>query len=144
MAIGELIETCTEVFLSHENEILDGKFDSALTDICKYKDSLKRISDISVQKIYRAHHVVEIEASGHQILPGLMEEFVKAGEHLMKIKPSRKYENLKLLLPSEVTQSIQSHPENYYLMLREIIDFISGLTDKHALSLYRKIKGISL
>jgi dGTPase len=144
MAIGELIETCTEVFLSHENEILDGKFDSALTDICKYKDSLKRISDISVQKIYRAHHVVEIEASGHQILPGLMEEFVKAGEHLMKNKPSRKYENLKLLLPSEVTQSIKSHPEKYYLMLREIIDFISGLTDKHALSLYRKIKGISL
>jgi dGTPase len=28
-------------------------------------------------------------------------------------------------------------------MLRSVIDFISGLTDRHALSLYRKIKGIS-
>jgi dGTPase len=62
----------------------------------------------------------------------------------MKRLPSRKYENLTLLLPSEVVHSIQRHPDNYYLMLREIIDFISGLTDKHALSLYRKIKGISL
>jgi dGTPase len=29
-------------------------------------------------------------------------------------------------------------------MLREVLDFVSGLTDKHALSLYRKIKGISI
>jgi dGTPase len=31
-----------------------------------------------------------------------------------------------------------------YGMLRIILDFVSGLTDRHALSLYRRIKGISL
>jgi dGTPase len=144
MAIGELIDTCTDVFLSHESDILEGKFDSSLTDLCKFTESLNRISTVSIQKIYRAPHVVEIEASGHQILPGLMEEFVKAGEYMMKNKPSRKYENLRLMFPYEVLNGIQSNPENYYFMLRQIVDFVSGLTDKHALSLYRKLKGISL
>ena len=144
MAIGELIDTCTEVFLSHESDILSGKFDTALTDLCKFKDALHHISEVSVSKIYRAHHVVEIEASGHQILPGLLEEFVKAGEYRLKKQRSRKFENLQLLLPPEVLHAIDNNPDDHYAMLRLIIDFVSGLTDKHALSLYRRIKGISL
>lgn len=144
MSIGVLIDSCTEIFLSHEAEILDAKFDHALTDLCEFKDALKLISDVSVKKIYRARHVVEIEASGHQILPGLLEEFCKTGEHLMLNRKSRKYDNLLLLLPEEVVAAIGRHPGNTYLMLRQIVDFVSGLTDKHALSLYRKIKGISL
>lgn len=144
MAIGELIDASTEIFLTHERDILQGKFDHAITDLCVFKGSLKQITDISIQKIYRARHVVEIEASGHQILPGLLEEFCQAGEHLLSKKPSRKYENLVLLLPEEVIAAIQKKPDNHYLMLRHIVDFVSGLTDKHALSLYRKIKGISL
>ena len=88
--------------------------------------------------------MVEIEASGHQILPGLLEEFTAAGYHLIHNIPSRKYTNLRLLLPAEIASSIAAKPGDVYHMLRHVIDFISGLTDRHALSLYRKIKGISL
>jgi dGTPase len=144
MAIGELIDASTEIFLSRESEILDGNFDQSLTDLCVFKEALEQITDVSVRKIYRARHVVEIEASGHQILPGLLEEFCRTGEHLLTGKASRKYDNLVLLLPEEVVNSIKKNPGNTYQMLRHIVDFVSGLTDKHALSLYRKIKGISL
>lgn len=57
---------------------------------------------------------------------------------------SRKYQNLNLLLPEEIHEAIVLAPNDHYGMLRHTIDFISGLTDRHALSLYRKIKGISL
>lgn len=144
MAIGELIENTTEIFLSNEAEILKGSFDHALTELCDFKDALKKISEVSIEKIYRARHVVEIEASGHQILPGLLEDFIQAGVHLAEKKNSRKYENLVMLLPPETVSLIKIKPEDTYLMLRSVIDFISGLTDRHALSLYRKIKGISL
>ena len=144
MAIGELVDACTEIFLSNEGALLNGSFDDALTDLCIYRDALKKITEVSVGKIYHAKHVVEIEASGHQILPGLIEEFAQTGLHLMRAKASRKYNNLRLLLPPEIALSIKSKPDDPYHMLRNIIDFISGLTDRHALSLYRKIKGISL
>lgn len=142
LTIKKLVDECTDGFLSHESEILTGTFDVALTDQCKSKKALEEISKISVEKIYRARHVVEIEASGHEVLPGLLEEFTQAGNYLMEKFNSRKYQNLVLLLPVEIRQLITEQPGNYYNMIRLVVDFVSGLTDRHALSLYRKIKGI--
>jgi dGTPase len=144
MAISELIEACTKIFLDHENQLLEGKFDEALTDLCSFKEALRKISEVSVKKIYRASNVVEIEASGHEVLPGLLHEFTQASVHLAQNIKSKKYQNLALLFPEETRTAICQQESNTYLTLRQTIDFISGLTDRHALSLYRKIKGISL
>ena len=144
LAIGDLMDECSSLFLEKETDILSGKFDQALADHCPSKDALKEIINVSRSKIYQARQVVEIEAAGHEVLPGLLEEFTKAGNYLMQNTKSRKYQNLQLLLPKEVQLDISVQPENVYLMLRNVIDFVSGLTDRHALSLYRKIKGISV
>jgi dGTPase len=143
LAIHDLAEQCSALFLDREREILDGKFDIALADCCDSKNELKKIIEVSREKIYRSRHVVEIEASGHEILPGLLEEFVRAGMHLQKPRSSRKYDNLVMLLPLDIVSAIRSDVSNTYQMLRWITDFVSGLTDKHALSLYQKIKGIA-
>jgi dGTPase len=144
MAIGKLINDAVDVFLQNETEILLGSFDQALTDLGSYKNELKAIIDISITKIYRARHVIEIEAAGFEVLPGFLEEFIKAAEHLVKKNQSSKYANLARLLPGETTAVIQSNPENTYLHFREIIDFVSGMTDTHAISLYRKIRGYEI
>jgi dGTPase len=143
LAIKKLVDACADVFLTHEQQILEGTFDKALADECIFKQALSEISSISVQKIYRARHVVEIEASGHEVLPGLMQEFTEAGAQLMRNTQSKKYQNLLLLLPEEIRLNIQQQPENHYSMLRNVVDFVSGLTDRYALILYRKIKGMS-
>lgn len=142
LTIGELIEATTEVFLDNEKGILDGSFDQALTDLCKFKDALGVINRVSIEKIYRTHTVVEIEASGHEVLPGLLHEFVAAGLELKNPAASKKNKNLALLFPEEIRAVIRDS-SNQYVVLRNVIDFISGLTDRHALGLYRKIKGIS-
>ncbi len=144
LTIKKLVDECTSVFLDNEQQILEGIFDKALADQCSFKNALEEICKISVEKIYRARHVVEIEASGHEVLPGLLEEFTQAGTHLLHHLKSRKYQNLVLLLPEEIRASILQKKDSTYNMLRCIVDFVSGLTDRHALSLYRKIKGISL
>ncbi len=144
MAIGKLINDAVDVFLQNETEILSGSFDHALTDLGSYKNELNAIIDISITKIYRARHVVEIEAAGFEVLPGLLEEFIKAAEHLVKKNQSSKYANLARLLPDETKTVIQASPDNTYLHFREIIDFVSGMTDTHAISLYRKIKGFEI
>ncbi|HYF70392.1 MAG TPA: dNTP triphosphohydrolase [Ohtaekwangia sp.] len=149
LTINKLVDECTKVFLEHESKILAGSFDQALTDLCDSKDVLSQISKTSVELIYRARHVVEIEASGHEVLPGLLHEFIQAGELLIQTRNAvkqtvpRKYQNIALLFPIETRIAIEKAGATYE-MLRLVLDFISGLTDKHALSLYRKIKGISL
>jgi dGTPase len=78
------------------------------------------------------------------VLPGLLEEFVTTGQSLQGARTSRKYENLQLMLPQEIRWELSQHGENTYAMLRLIVDFVSGLTDRHALSLFRKLKGFSV
>jgi len=144
MAIGKLIDECVIVFLENEAEILSNNYDQALAVHCKSAAALNEISNISIEKIYRAKHVVEIESAGYEVLPGLLEEFTKAGKFYIEGSLSKKYENLMRLLPSEIKAGVDESPESHYGMLRNIIDFVSSLTDRHAISLYRKIKGISL
>ncbi|MEZ4973277.1 MAG: deoxyguanosinetriphosphate triphosphohydrolase [Cyclobacteriaceae bacterium] len=144
LAIGKLIDECANVFVENESDILDSKFDQALTDHCMSAVALNEISKISIEKIYRARHVVEIESAGYEVLPGLMEEFSQAGRVHLDGNASKKFQNLMRLLPPEVRASIDQCDGSHYLMLRNMIDFISGMTDRHAISTYRKIKGIAL
>ena len=143
MTIGVLIESVTQVFLDQEAFILNGSMDEALTDQCVYKDALRAISTTSVSRIYQSRQVVEIEAAGHEVLPGLLNEFTTAALRLMNGVRSRKFQNLALLFPEEIRHAMERDPSDRYRTFRLVVDFISGMTDRHALSLYRKIKGIS-
>lgn len=143
MAINSLTEDCCQVFLDNEPAILSGTFDSALTDAGSFADSLKMISEVSINKIYRARPVMEIEAAGFEALPGLMEEFTRAALQLVRENQPRKSATVARLMPVEFVQTMeQTH--DIYQILRHVTDLVSGLTDRHALALYRKIKGISL
>lgn len=143
LAIGDLTAECAEIFLDNEQAILNGSFDASLVEFCSRRQALKEIIRISVEKIYKSRNVVEIEAAGHEVLPGILEEFVATGVSMMQGSTSRKYRNLQLLLPVHAVTAISDRPGDTYHMLRQVVDFVSGLTDKHALSLFRKIKGIA-
>ncbi|HCZ37014.1 MAG TPA: dGTPase, partial [Cytophagales bacterium] len=143
LAIGDLMGECASLFLDSEQQILEGKFNYALADLCPSKDALKNIIAISVEKIYRARQVVEIEAAGHQVLPGLLEEFLNAGIHMLENKKSRKYDNLALLLPEDILLNVKQAPD-HYTMTRYIVDFVSGLTDRYAIGLYKRINGMGV
>jgi dGTPase len=120
-------------------KFINGTFNQALADLCPSKQALKDIIRISVEKIYRSRNVVEIEASGHRVLPGLMEEFFTAGIYLYENTKSRKYENLALLFPEDILLNIKQAAD-HYSAARYVVDFVSGLTDRYAISLYKKIK----
>jgi dGTPase len=142
ITISVITEDCTHVFLDNEKLILNGQFDTALTEAGKFSKELETIGDISINKIYQSRAVTEIEAAGFEALPGLMEDFIMASLNLKFKDRPRKYSTIARLIPIEISVPIESSPDPY-TMLRLVIDLVSGLTDKHALSLFRQIKGIS-
>ena len=144
MTIGELIRDCASLFSDVEVQILNGAFDGALTDSGNYAAALDNIRKVSVEKIYRARHVTEIEAAGFQILPGLMEIFAEAALDKISGKNSGSSKIVFRLLPEDIRSEINQQQSDVYLVLRAVIDFVSGLTDRHAVALYRKLKGISI
>lgn len=145
LAIGELIRETVEVFANYEESMCKGNFDKALTDIIPSSKALKAITEISVQKIYRSKVVLEKEAAGFQVLEGLLEVFSNALYHQF-YDPERfsgQDRSILHLLPQDFPLKGWGAEVNPYLLLRSLVDFIAGMTDKYALNLYRRVKGIS-
>ena len=143
LAIGKLIEQTTDVFLEHERQMLEGSFEQSLTDLVPSRQVLSAIKKRSVEKIYRSQPVLETEIAGFEVLAGLLDAFVKAGfyQQFAHEKFSARHNSALRLLPEQYRP--QSGLSVYELVMN-CLDYVSGLTDRHAVSLYRKIRGSAL
>ncbi|MCG8308043.1 MAG: deoxyguanosinetriphosphate triphosphohydrolase [Cytophagales bacterium] len=145
MTIQELINQCVEKFMELEGELLDGKFDQALTDCIPASGVLKKIQTLSIRKIYKSNPVIEREVAGFEVLNGLLETFLPAvlSHKKTRQKQSWHYSSLMRLFPEELMDEIENSSGVYEALL-VMQDFVSGMTDSYALSVYRNIKGISM
>ncbi|SDA37599.1 dGTPase [Algoriphagus alkaliphilus] len=145
MAIGQLIRESVEVFVLYEEGMRKGNFDKALTDIIPSAKALAAISTASVKSIYRSKVVLEKEAAGFQVLEGLLSVFSQALYHQFYSPElfSGQDKSILRLLPEDFPLKGWGAEVNPYPLLRNLVDFISGMTDKYALNLYRRVKGIS-
>ena len=105
---------------------------------------LELIKTISIEKIYRNQIVVEREAAGYEVLGGLLDIFIEAANDLSDGKISNRNRTILNLLPIEFRIPTSEVQFEVYDRLQMIIDFVSGMTDSFAVSLFRKLKGISL
>jgi len=143
LTIGKLIQESADLFLSKEKEILTADYDRSLTDDIPSAKTLEEVVNISIEKIYRSRLVMETEAAGFEVMPGLMEVFTDAIIETSRDNKRKKFKSILRLLPSEIHHELSVSKNSIYNQLMVCVDFVSGLTDTHAISLFRKIKGIS-
>jgi dGTPase len=137
-AIGNLIQAAVAVFKQHYDAIMAGRFEQDLVSHCKFAADLKRISAASRTQIYATPAVLQIEAAGYDILGGLLNKIVPP---LLSPEAGRSNAHKKILqiLPKQFTTG--STP---YQRLLAATDFISGMTDSYALTLFRRLHGMEL
>ena len=136
--IGALIDECANVFMQHEEEILNGTFNAPLIKhACgRLREAYKHCSDVAVQKIYRSRDVLDIELAGFRIINTLIELMIDAVTN-----PGKAYSRL---LIDRVSSQYDMHAPTLYGKIQAVFDYLSGMTDVFALDLYRKINGNSL
>lgn len=136
--IGKLENLCVEVFVNHEEEILNGTFSGGLIDRIPTRqlNAYRRCQEVSARKIYCSKPVLDIELSGFKIMETLMEEMTNAA-----VNPDKFYSQ-QLIRRVSSQYDIQS--PDLETRILAVIDYISGMTDIYALDIYQKIKGISL
>ena len=146
LAISQLIKECVQLFNEKEEEILQGKFDQALTDCIPSAEALAAITQLSIEKIYRSRQVLEREAGGFEVIGSLMKALTMSSYHKLFDKDhfTPKENAVFRLLPVSVQSRLNRKSDSIYEMLMIIMDFISSLTDSHAIKLYRIIYGYSL
>ncbi|MEH6304651.1 deoxyguanosinetriphosphate triphosphohydrolase [Olivibacter sp. CPCC 100613] len=136
-AISTLIQECSSVFFAKEEELLSGNFESSLIDNIPshLKTVMKTIERISIDKIYNAPAVVQIEVAGYKVMSGLLEEFVPA-----YLNHTSSYDKKVVAL---IPNQYKGGETSTYRKIRSVLDFVSSMTDLYAVELFRKIKGIS-
>jgi len=140
------VQQTAELFLAKENEILAGEFDQSLIDAIPAGAELEAIKLRSVETIYSTTRGVEIEAAGFAVLGGLLDDFVAAVSDVARRGKHASPRSRKLLrlIPEQSLGPNREPDTSPYQRLLRMIDFVSGMTDSYAVSLYKKVRGISL
>ncbi|MFT4155144.1 dGTP triphosphohydrolase [Parafilimonas sp.] len=152
--INVLIHECFAIFRTEYENIMTGKFDKALLDCImnsEIKESLDQMQSLVRKFIYNYPPVLESEASGFEVMEHLINSFAIISNICFSCgdEETPKDQKLRSLLPDEFQPVAEkeieqlSHDEKYQRVL-SVLDYISGMTDNYAISLYRKIKGISV
>jgi dGTPase len=141
-AIGRMIDQCVEVFLDHEPAILDGSHGSSLADQIANAAQLQALQTFALHACYRAPEVLEIELAGYEALGGLLATFVPAAAADPRDGPlaEKQQKTLALLHGRGVKLT---GPTTYERILR-VTDYVSGMTDRHALATFRRLTGIAI
>ena len=105
--------------------------------LSEFSQNLSEIKSVSRQKVYATPSVLHIEAAGFGILGGLLERVVPAVVDDKPTSPAAK-KMRELISPQYLKRSTR------YERLLAATDYISGMTDSHALTLYRRLSGIEL
>lgn len=144
--ISSLVEEVSGIFLDNEKSILDGYYDKALLDEIDLNkmNVIKEIENLSVKNIYNSKEVVMIEVSGFNVVEKLLDLFITAvnnyHEHGSKLH-SEDVLSYKLIeiLPKQFLGN-DGYPENdLYLRILQVCEFIAGMTDSYAVSLFKKL-----
>lgn len=135
-AINKLVQEAADIFLSHEKDILSGKFDQHLLSLSTYAKHLDVIAEITSAAVFHHPSVIGNRVAGYEVLGKLFAEFVDA-----ILEKSKKGKFVIHLLPKEYRPT--SEEDTYHKILR-VTDYISGMTDSYATSLFQQFSGISL
>jgi len=146
LAIGAAVQQTAEMFLEKEDAIMAGDFDEPLIDCIAAGPELEAIKARSVDTIYGTTRGVEIEAAGFAVLGGLLDDFVAAVSDVARRGKHASPRSRKLLrlVPEQSVGPGGEPDQSPYQRLLRMIDFVSGMTDTYAVSLFKKIRGISL
>ncbi|BAZ03960.1 deoxyguanosinetriphosphate triphosphohydrolase [Calothrix sp. NIES-3974] len=135
-SINNLVDETASIFLDFESEILAGKFDNNLLKLSKYLPELQNIATTVSTQVFLHPDVLETRIAGYEVLGKLFTDFIDA-----VLSNSKKSELILLTLP----EKYRPFPnESLYNKILRITDYISGMSDSYATSIFKKYSGISL
>ena len=151
--INILIHQCFEVFKKNYEDIMKGKFDKDLIS-CIDQDVIENLEYIKIlvrKYVYQHPPVLQSEASGFEVIEFLINSFITTSYICFTCgeEETAKQKKMRSLLPEEFQPENEIQVENLaggevYNRVLRILDYISGMTDKYAVHLYRRIKGIEI
>jgi dGTPase len=143
-AMNSLIYQCAAEFCKNEPDILTAEYDAPLLESIESMSDLQQLTTLTAERLYLAPMVVQIEAAGYKVLPGLLDAFLQA---ILNESGTTLGQKIAQNVPPEFrpAKDAQGHrAASIHETIMGIVEFVSGMTDRHAIRLFRILNGITL
>ncbi|MBR1693030.1 MAG: deoxyguanosinetriphosphate triphosphohydrolase [Lachnospiraceae bacterium] len=146
---GKMIACATQSFMEHYDAIMSGSYDRELLCGTKMEELADRLSDIAFRYAFQSMPILKLEVAAQTMLTFLLEKFVDAAIHFDTQEKQTAIQKKMMQLISENYKRIyeiyardKSEEERLYLRLLLVTDYVCGMTDSYAKSLYQELNGI--
>ncbi len=142
--IGILIDEVIATFKENEALILSGRCEKELLEMVPSASVIADIKQFAYEKIYISPPVLEVGIAGFKVLETLLEAFVTAINSEYSGRSSSHSRMLVNFLPDQFLGENRTIDEDPYLRILRITDFLSGMTDRYAVKVFKMISGVDL
>mgnify|MGYP003341378555 CR=1 FL=1 len=131
IAINTLVHDAADAFIESHDEILAGRFTTALEPRMRHRTAMQAIQRVCLERCYRARDVLKMELSGAEAIQGLLDVLVSA----LLDPDSLRGAHMRRLYPRQFAEGTP------YERLRRITDHIAGMTDRYAQREHERLTG---
>lgn len=147
---GQLISGATAGFVKNYSSIMDGTYKTDLFDGTFCQPIIRALGEIAFDYAFNTEPILRLELAAQTIFTFLLDRFVPAAIAYDTEQPSNMVQQKLMALISDNYKGIyhiyardKEPQEKLYLRLLLVTDFICGMTDSYAKSLYQELNGIS-
>jgi dGTPase len=137
-AINRLMTHCVDVFIANTDKILEGIFENALLDCIPTVDAVKSLGQFEKERIYPSSEILQIEYAGFNVVGYILDEILLKTDYLEN-QESKKCRSLLGIFPC-----LMGIDMDVYTRIQRVTDWISGMSDSYAVSVYQRLNGSRL
>lgn len=146
---GMMIRAVTASFIEHYEEIMAGTYNTDLFDGSASAILVKVLKETAFENIFNSKGIVKLEIAADTILGFLLTRFAGAAVNFETGEPMSDADKklMSLISPNykriyRIEAECKTEGEQLYLRMLLVTDFLSGMTDHYAKSLYQELNGI--
>ena len=144
-----MIRAVTASFIEHYEEIMAGTYNTDLFDGSASAILVKVLKETAFENIFNSKGIVKLEIAADTILGFLLTRFAGAAVNFETGEPMSDADKklMSLISPNykriyRIEAECKTEGEQLYLRMLLVTDFLSGMTDHYAKSLYQELNGI--
>ena len=136
--ITTLVDQTIAIFVENHKSILEGKFEGELLKHIRDSSLVAEAKKMAEEHVFKHPKKLYLEVAAYEIIGGLLDAFGGAC-FVTPREDSTKHAHLRTLMGA----CVPDEQVSIYERLRRVVDFVSGMTDRYALGMYRQIRGIT-
>ncbi len=149
--IGRYIEAASDAFIKHQDQYLNGD-PTDLIELCDQPvmESIKRAKSVAKEKIFVHPRKIELEVGSYNVIATLLSVMCESAIEWVNNPNKASFRSKRVIdLIGKSTFDPKIYSENCshskdYLVLRRVVDYISGMTDNYATFLAKQFNGMGI